>query len=318
VLDALDLTFASPTLLWALVLVPAAVGAVVFVERRRRRTATRFTTAGMLPNVAPRGPGWRRYAPTALLLGGLLALLLAVARPEAALSVPRERATVVLAMDASLSMSVTDVAPDRLTAARRAARTFVRDMPARFQVGLVTFARRAQVLSQPTRDRVAIERALASLQETSLGTAIGDGLAEALALRPRASGRRVPMTVVLLSDGNNTTGETSPEQATAAARRAGVRVHTIAVGRRPGEPPPGNARGRPADARTLRAIAAGTGGRFFSAPSEGELGDVYRELGSLVSTVRERREVTAAFVGAGAVLLVAAGALSVLWFNRVV
>ena len=142
---------------------------------------------------------------------------------------------------------------------------------------------------------------------------------QSLDLRPpRAGGPRVPMVVVLLSDGNNTSGEVSPVDAATAAQEAGVRVNTISVGRRPGDPPAGSFPGRPSNHRTLRAIADRTRGSFYRAPSEADLETVLRGLGSSVATVRERREVTAAFVGAALVLLVAGGGLSALWFNRLV
>ncbi|CAN5655237.1 VWA domain-containing protein [soil metagenome] len=308
------MTFGSPALLWNLMLIPVAAGAYLILQRRRVSVAGRFASSHMMPNVAPHPPGWRRHLPVALTLVALLLLLLGVARPEVALSVPRDRATVVLAIDASNSMTATDVEPSRLGAARRAAVGFLDGLPERFQVGVVSFAREALTLSRATSDRVAVRRALRSI-DTARGTAIGEGVMEALALRPTgATGADVPLVVVLLSDGNNTAG-IDPLTAAEAAREAGVRVHTIVFGTTHGRAP-GGGRSRPSDVDALRSVAQRSGGSFFSAPSEADLEAVYRDLGSSISAVRERREVTVAFIAGGLVLLLLSGGLSMLWFNR--
>ncbi|MFN2490928.1 MAG: VWA domain-containing protein [Actinomycetota bacterium] len=313
------MTFASPQFLWALLLVPLALAVYVVTDRRRAGAAHRFTSRAMMPNLVPASPRWRRYVPAALLGAALISLLVAIARPQAAMSVPRNRATVVLAIDASRSMDATDVEPSRLTAARRAATGFLERVPERFQIGIVSFADSPQVLSRPTLDRVALRNALASLQARR-GTAIGDALEVALEMRrsePGERAQRIPMVIVLLSDGNNTTGEVDPLVAAAAARRAGVRVHTILLGRTAASPAVPGAP-RPPNRDVLRALAQRTGGTFSSAPDRADLEETYRDLGSSISHVRERREVTVAFVGAALVLLVASGGFSALWFNRLV
>jgi Ca-activated chloride channel family protein len=310
------LRFLWPFALWDLLLAPAAVAAYLLWQRRRFSYARSFTSREMAPNVVPRAPGWRRHVPAVFYLLGLIALLLGVARPQAALSVPRDRATVVLVIDSSNSMKARDVAPNRLGAARRAAQLFVDQLPERFRVGVVSFASRARILNRPTTDRVAVRRALGSL-ETRLGTAIGDGLARALESTSSPQGgsqrRRPPTVVLLLSDGINTTGEVDPYIAARRARRAKVRVFTITVG----DPQRSGGRSaRPPNPALLQQIARITGGEFFSAPSSARLDAVYRNLGSSIATVREQREVTVAFVGAGLVLLAAGAALSTVWFNR--
>jgi Ca-activated chloride channel family protein len=314
------MSFQWPFLLWALLLVVPALGGYALFERHRAASARRFTTAAMLPNVAPTAPRWRRHVPTALYLLGFICLLVALARPQTALSVPRERAAVVLLMDSSMSMQATDVDPTRLEAAQRAAFAFLERVPRRYQVGVVSFAGKARILNRPTTDRVAVRRALRSLLPR-WGTAIGDGLVRALQTRPearRGEGRAqaTPMVVLLLSDGVNTVGS-DPLQAAERARRAGVRVYAIALG----TDRPSRAAGRsrvvqPSNDALLRRIAEVTRGRFFAAPSVDRLTAAYRNLGSSVGLVTEQHEVTVAFVAAALVLLAAGGVVSFAWFNR--
>ena len=296
-------------------LIPLLGIGYLLLERERKSAQRAFAAPAMRPNVAPATPGWRRHFPAALLLAGLLVLALAIARPRAETSVPRERATVVFALDASRSMESADVEPNRLAAARRAAMASIEGLPDRFQVGVVAFARTARVLSHPTADRVALRRAFRDI-ETAPGTAIGDGLTEALALRgtPSEAGE-FPMVVVLLSDGNNTGGEVQPLEAAEAARAERVRVFSISFGR-PSTDPGGGVSVRPPNHAALRALAETAGGRFYSAPTRAALEAALSSLGSDVAYVRATREVTAMFVGAGLVLLVSAGGLSALWFNR--
>jgi Ca-activated chloride channel homolog len=310
--------FQWPWLLWGLFLIPAFVVAYLAWNHRRAGYATRFASPAMTPNVLPHAPGWRRHAPALLYLLGLATLMIGLSRPEAALGVPRERATIVLAIDSSRSMEADDVAPNRLEAARSAAQGLVDSLPDRFQIGVVTFADEGKALTRPTTDRVAVRRALASL--TSLkrgsGTAIGEGIARALEIGAPASkdkARRAPMVMLLLSDGNNTTGE-EPLDVARRARNVDVRIHTIALGA--SDNPDPNQRPRAPDLDTLRQVADRTGGEFFTAPSGSDLRSVYEDLGSSISTVRRMQEVTVAFVGGALVLLAAGAALSMLWLNR--
>jgi Ca-activated chloride channel homolog len=332
------MSFAWPAFLWGLLLVPAAGVLYLLAQRRRKRHAVRFTNLELLANLVPNAPGWRRHLPPVLLLMALSVLLLGLARPQATVLVPREEANVVLLMDVSGSMEATDVSPNRLAAAQEAAGAFLDRLPDDLRVGLVTFSEREQVLSLPTTDHAAVRDALLAL-EAGGGTAMGDGLLRATEISQlgagegqgkgagqagdgdgRGEGDRegVPAAVVLLSDGSNTDGETEPEAAAERARALGVPVFTVALGTEEGtvEGPDGQRVPVPPDAETLRRIAEATGGEFFSSASEADLVRVYRDLGSSLGFVEEEREVTAAFAAAGAVLILAGGALSTLWFGR--
>jgi Ca-activated chloride channel family protein len=310
------MSFQWPFLLWALLLVPLVAAAYALFEWRRARGARRFASPAMMPNVIP-SIGGRRYVLAGLQLVALVVLITSVARPQIASSVPRERTSVVLVIDSSDSMNETDIDPSRLAAARRAAKLLLDELPPEFPVGVVGFDRRARVLNAPTTDRNAVRAALDSL-ETHIGTAIGDGITRALELSSGAldEGERRPAPVLLLlSDGNNTTGEVAPLEAADSARRRGVRVHTVGLGAvGPGDSP---AQRRPPNEAMLSAIAKATGGRYAAAPTAAELAATYENLGSDIGFVEGRLEVTAAFAGAAFVLLAAAGLLSVRWFNRV-
>jgi Ca-activated chloride channel family protein len=330
------MSFAWPVFLWGLLLVPAAGVLYLLAQRRRKRHAVRFTNLELLANLVPNAPGWRRHLPPVLLLMALSALLLGLARPQAMVLVPREEANVVLVMDVSGSMEATDVSPDRLAAAQEAAGAFLDRLPDDLRVGLVTFSEQEQVLSLPTADHVAVRDALDSL-EAGGGTAVGDGLLRATEISQLGVGggdagrtgggdvrggegtqEGVPAAVVLLSDGSSTEGEIEPEEAAERARAIGVPVFTVALGTEEGtvEGPGGQEVPVPPDEETLRRIAQETGGEFFASASEGDLVKVYRDLGSSLGFVEEEREVTAAFAGAGAAMILASGVLSTLWFGR--
>ena len=326
------MSFAWPAFLWSLLLVPAAGVLHLLAQRRRKRHAVRFTNLELLANLVPNAPGWRRHLPPVLLLMALSALLLGLARPQATVLVPREEANVVLLMDVSGSMEATDVSPNRLVAAQEAAGAFLDRLPDDLRVGLVTFSEREQVLALPTADHAAVRDALRAL-EAGGGTAMGDGLLRATEISQLGVGEGqgrdvrnanergdegVPAAVVLFSDGASTDGETEPEAAAERARTLGVPVFTVALGTEEGtvEGPDGQGVPVPPDAETLRRIAEGTGGEFFASASEADLVRVYRNLGSSLGFVEEEREVTAAFAAAGAVLILAGGALSTLWFGR--
>jgi len=169
------MTFAQPLLLIALLGVPLAVLGYLYVQRRRSRYVVRFTNVDLLANLVPKTPAWRRHVPPALYVAAMAALVIALARPSAMVAVPREDATIILAMDTSGSMMATDVAPSRLASAKEAAATFVDQLPPTFQVGLVTFSTAAQVAVRPTTDRAEIHAALDSLVADG-GTALGDAI----------------------------------------------------------------------------------------------------------------------------------------------
>jgi Ca-activated chloride channel homolog len=319
------MSFASPFVLWGLLLIPVGLLAYWFVQRRRIKYAARFTNLDLLANVVDASPGRRRHIPAVLALAALAALIVAMARPQAVVAVPRDDATVVLTMDGSASMNATDVPPTRLEAAKSAASSFLDDLPERFRVGLVSFSNATRVLEEPTDDRDAVRTSLDEIQG-EVGTAIGDAIRDSISLAPREeNGQRSDkklFAVLLLSDGKNTAG-VDPLDVLDEAKEAGVPIYTIALGTDAGTVEiPDEFGGTqtvpvPPDPETLRRIAQETGGRFFEAPTEADLQAVYEEIGSQVSYEDEERELTAAFAGAGAVFLLIGASLSALWFGRI-
>lgn len=322
------MSFAWPMALLGLLLVPALAALAWAAEGRRRRDAERYGTPALVAASLPRVPGRRRFLPLAIALCALAVMLVGLARPHANLSVPRREATVMLALDTSRSMAATDVSPSRFAAARRAAEAFLEAVPSGYSVGIVSFSTSAQVVLRPTTDR---EQARAALRELRFGsgTAIGEAIARAVAaVRPDAaagalpSGAAVPATVLLLSDGAQTSEGLSPAAAATQAGRLGVPVNTVALGTRDAVvtvPLPGGLEQQvtvPPDARTLRAVAERTGGRFYEAADAARLKEVYEELGSRLGRRDSRTEVTAAFAGGAAALLLLASGLSMLWSRR--
>jgi Ca-activated chloride channel homolog len=328
-----------PGLLWTLLLVPVALAAYLFAQRRRSRYTVRFTNLDLLANVVSAKPGWRRHVPPAFYLLALAALLVSLARPQAMTMVPKEQATIVLVMDVSGSMNATDVQPTRLVSSQRAATTFIEQLPEKFRVGIVSFASTAQTLTRPTTDRAAVYEAVASLHAEG-ATAMGDGIERALDVKrpptmpstdtaarqapapPQGNGADAPLVVLLLSDGANTQGRTQPMEAAAHAKSLGVPVFTIALGTDGGmvdvPDETGNLRRIPVppDELTLQRIAETTGARFFAAPSSRDLKNVYRELGSKIGFIREKQEITVVFAATGLLFLVAGAAMSLVWFSR--
>jgi Ca-activated chloride channel homolog len=319
------MSFATPLVLWGLLLIPLGLVAYWLVQRRRIKYAARFTNLDLLANVVDATPGRRRHVPAMLALAALAALIVAMARPQAVVAVPRDDATVVLTMDGSASMNATDVPPTRLEAAKAAASKFLDSLPERFRVGLVSFSNATRVLEEPTDDREAVRTSLESIQG-EVGTAIGDAIRDSIALAPRdEKGDRSDkhlFAVLLLSDGANSAG-VNPLDVLDEAKEAGVPIYTIALGTDAGTVQIPNEYGEmqtvsvPPDPETLRRIAEETGGRFFEAPTEADLKAVYEEIGSQVSYEDEERELTAAFAGAGAVFLLIGASLSALWFGRI-
>jgi Ca-activated chloride channel family protein len=321
------MSFASPFVLWGLLIVPVALVAYCVVQRWRKKYAARFTNLDLLANVVDASPGRRRHIPAALALAALAALVVAMARPQAVVAVPRDDATVVLTMDSSASMTATDVAPTRLDAAKSAASSFLDKLPDRFRVGLVSFSSSVQVLEEPTDDRSAVRTSIDALVG-DVGTALGDAIVTSVGLAPdpeeqdKLSGGKPLFAVLLLSDGANSTGS-EPLNILDQAKRAGVPIYTIALGTDAGTVEITNDLGEtetfavPPDRETLRQVAEETGGRFFEAPTNADLQAVYEEIGSQVSYKNEKRELTAAFAAGGAVLLLLGASLSALWFGRI-
>jgi len=317
------MTFEWPLGLLALAVLPLMLLLLVLARRRQTRYAVRFSNVGVLSSVveATRSP-WR-FVPPALLCAALAAIAVGLARPQVSVSAERKQGTVVLALDRSGSMLAQDVDPDRITASRKAASSFVKNLPSGFAVGVVTFSDTADAVSAVSKDKASAQRAIAAIQAGG-GTAIGDAINSSLGLlgvtTATKPGSAKGRAILLLSDGSNTQGS-DPSTATALARRAGVRVYTIALGtpdgvvdlealgQGPGVIPV------PPDPEALRAIARETGGESFTALDESTLKKVYDHIGTRVSSTKEQKELTFVVAGLAAVLLAAAAASS--WLLRI-
>ena len=323
------MSFTWPLVLIALAAIPVLVA--VYIDRDRRRVAAQaeFGNPDLLPNVVDREPGRLRYLPPLIMLVALAFLIVGVARPHATVSVPREEATIVLAMDVSRSMKATDVEPTRLDAARTAAKTFLDEVPEKFRVGVVSFATRASVGVAPTDDRELVVTALDTLAPGE-GTAIGDAVALSLRVGQPQDGEEEqeaaeapPRAIVVISDGARDGGQVEPAEAAQQAKRRGVPVHTVLVGTPDGtveEQLTGGFRRIirvPPNPETLEQVAAASGGTFFEAPDAEGLSQVYEELGSRLGTREQDREMTDVFAAIAVALLLIAATISVFLFRRV-
>jgi Ca-activated chloride channel family protein len=346
------ISFLSPEALWLLLAGPLLVAGYVLLMRRRRRVVLRYATLQPLKEALGPRQSLRRHLPPLLLLGGAMAALLAVARPTAMVTLPSDRRTIIMAIDVSLSMRARDIEPSRIVAAQEAAKAFVQKQPDDTRIGIVTFAGTANLVQPPTHDREALLAAIDrfALQRH---TAIGSGLLVSLAaLFPdegidvekavlggtsaREQGRAlrqdappakaaVPAKVVppgsfrsgaiiLLTDGRRTTGPDPREVARMAADH-GVRVFAVGFGKTGGghADVDGYSMFMAFDEPMLQTIAMITEGEYFHAPSAEELAKVYDALTTRFALERQKTEVTALFAALGAVLVLAAGALSLAW-----
>jgi Ca-activated chloride channel homolog len=320
------MTFDWPIALLGLLLVPVLV--VLYVLRERRRTAysAGYANPALLPAVVDRKPGRLRHLPLILILLGLTAIVLGVARPHATVDVKREEATIVLAVDVSRSMKAKDVQPTRLGAAQQAGKAFLEKVPERYRVGVVSFATRASVGVAPTQDRKLVRDALDRLRPGE-GTAIGDAVVLSARLgqnrRPGDDAPPPPRSVLLISDGARDGGAVAPPAAAAEAKKLKVPIYTVLVGTPNGtveETLTGGFRQIirvPPSPDTLRQIAELSGGEFFTATDAEGLDRVYKDLASRLGTRKESREVGDYFAGGAAAFLIAGGALSALLFRRV-
>jgi Ca-activated chloride channel homolog len=316
------MTFQSPLWLLGLLAVTALVALYVVLQRRRKKYAARFTNVALLGSLVPRRPGWRRHVSFGLLALALAVLVVSLAMPSTEVRVPRERATVVMAVDVSLSMQAQDVAPTRFEAMQEAAKEFTQVLPERINLGLVSFAGTATTVVPPTTDRVQARAAIDNL-DLAESTAIGEAVFTSLTAIENyqstldAPAEDIPPArIVLLSDGYNTVGR-DDTQAIEAARAAGVPVSTIAFGTDfgtldlDGETVP-----VPVDRATLEDIAEETGGSYSEAASLAELEDVYADIGSQIGYTTEPKDISPWFVRGGVVLALLGAALSLFWTNR--
>ena len=312
-----ELAFLSPDRLLILLVIPVLVAAYIFAMLRKNRRGMRFTNTSMLDVVVPKQSQWRRHLAVALSLLSLITLTAAFARPKTQVDVPRERATIVIVIDASLSMEATDVKPNRLAAAKQAAIAFVQSLPDKYNVAVVSLSGNPNILVPPTTAHNTVENAIntITLQES---TAIGEGIVTALRALEQAPKDRsnpdaiAPGAIVMLSDGENTAGR-SPQQAAAEARSAKVPVYTIAYGTENGFVDlDGKREPVPVDHDLMREIAELTRGEYFTAATPDQLKGVYENIGSEVGYEKADREVTARFAGYGLAfaVLAALGAIS--------
>lgn len=312
--------FLSPWWLLAL-LVPLAVALVyVVAQRQRRGYAVRLADLELLDEVVPDRPGWRRHLPAIVLGVALVGMAIGLARPSIDRTVPDDRSTVVLAVDTSLSMAATDVDPDRLTAAKDAARVFLDELPDEVKVGLVAFSGIAQPVLSPTSDHGLVASAVDGLrlgEGTAIGEAVFAGLDLIEAVR-EGSEEPVPATIVVLSDGETTQGRPD-ELAVDEASEREVPVSTIAFGTADGvvTVPDGQQVPVPVNAEALEAIAERGGGAFFEALTLDELRSAFGDLGSSVGRTTEAREIGRWFVAAGLVAAGLAALASIRWFARI-
>ena len=338
------MTFQWPEFLWLLAALPALGLLYVVILRRRKKFAVRYSNLAVLREAMSRA-SWRRHVPPLLLAAALGALIVAIARPSAVMTLPSQHETVILAMDVSGSMRASDVEPNRLVAAQNAAKAFIADQPASVRIGIVAFAGTATVAQAPTKnkedlyatiDRFQLQRATAigSAIIVSLATLFPDGGydvstfsygAEAAKRKPPPNFKPVPpgsytsAVIILLTDGQRTTGPDSVQAARLAAER-GVRIFTVGVGT-----PEGKIVGFDGwsmhvrlDEETLRSIADLTRGEYFYAGNAVDLKKIYQTMNSRLVMETKKTEIGAFFSAAAALLVLAGGLLSLAWFNRVV
>jgi Ca-activated chloride channel homolog len=322
------MTFLSAWRLVLLVLPVALLAAYLLVQRRRHTQVVRFTSVDLIDSVAPRRQGWQRHVPAALALLTLVVLTLAFAEPAMAMRTPKDRATIMLTLDTSASMTSTDVAPSRLAAAEAQATRFVKDLPRGIQVGLVTFDSTAQLLVPPTTDRAQLTAAIQSLSVGG-GTATAPGLRQSLAaiaaVPKGTSGKPAPAAIVLMSDGSPTIGDgqLSPSDAADAAaqdaRAQKVPIDTIAFGTSGGSV---TVQGQdvpvPYDPDAMARIAQESGGRTFTAQSGDQLGSIYAQIGRDVAYTVQTRDLTAAFAGLALLTAVLGAGGALVWTQRLV
>jgi Ca-activated chloride channel family protein len=316
-------SFAAPLVLLALLVVPALGVWYVVEQRRRARASEAFTSTLLRPSVAPSQPGWRRHLPYALMALALAALIVAVAKPQRAVSEPVKGATVMFANDVSNSMKATDVDPSRLVAAKRAATSFVKAAAPEMALGSIKFARHSILVQGPTTNHRLTRAAIAQLQPGGGGTAIGDAIQMALGsirAAPKIGGKHPPGAVVLISDGVSNVGA-DPIAAAKEAKRRHVRIYTVSIGTTSGTIPIVRngvtvTTRVPVNPSELQAIAAASGGRAYTAPTTAAVQQIYTGLAKRLGEHRVHKQLVSAVSGLALVLLTASIAASLLWFGR--
>jgi len=344
--------FLWPEMLWLLLIVPALVAAYFFLLRRKKEAALRYASLSMVKEALGARQRFRRHIPPLLFLVALIVMIVGIARPAAVITLPSQQRTIILAMDVSGSMRATDVRPNRISAAQAAAKAFVAEQPSNVRIGVVSFAGTASVVQMPTQNREDIVAAIDRFQ-LQRATAIGSGIIVSLAtifpnagidvsslIYGRDAPRGVPLdqpgkaenpaftpvppgsytsaAIILLTDGQRTTGPDSLEAARMAADR-GVRVFTVGFGTKSGENIgfEGWSMRVRLDEETLKAIAKMTHGEYFYAGTATDLEKVYESLNARLVLEKKDMEISALFSAAAALAALVSASLSLLWFNRI-
>jgi Ca-activated chloride channel family protein len=352
------MTFLWPDMLWLLAIVPVIIALYVLLLRRKKNFAMRYASLTMVKEALGAGHKWRRHVPPLLFLLALTIMIVAIARPAAVITLPSHHETIILAMDVSGSMSAADVAPNRLAAAQAAAKEFIAEQPGSVRIGVVSFAATASVVQAPTQNRDDVVAAIDRFQlqyGTAIGSGIIVSLATifpeaGLAItelmygrtsrrsaarslpgfqdgkrdktnasaEPVAPGSHKSAAIILLTDGQSTTGPDAMEAAKMAAER-GVRVFTVGIGTAAGEVMrfEGWRMRVRLDEETLKNIAHATRGDYFYAGSAADLKKIYQKLNAQFVLEKKASEITALFSAAAAITALVAALLSLLWFNRI-
>jgi Ca-activated chloride channel homolog len=346
------MTFLWPEMLWLLLVVPTVVAVYVALMRRKRKAALRYASLNLVKDALSAGNRFRRHVPPLLCLAALILLVVGIARPAAVITLPSAHETVILAMDVSGSMRATDVKPSRIVAAQEAARAFVAEQPKTTRIGVVSFAATASIVQAPTHSREDILGAIERFQ-LQRGTAIGSGILMSLktifpdvefdlrssnprreaaraiakepagspdkqAPKPVAPGSYSSAAIILLTDGQTTTGP-DPIEASRMAADRGVRVYTVGVGTTSGEiiGAEGWSMRVRLDEESLKTIANLTRGEYFYAGSAVDLQKIYKNLNAKIFFEQKEFEITALFAAAAAATALLSAVLSLLWFNRI-
>lgn len=326
------MTFQSPEFLWLLLALPAVAALYWWLQQRKKQTALRYASLDIVKAAMGKGLWWRRHLPPAILFAALAAMLTAVARPSAVITLPSHHETVVLAIDVSGSMRANDVEPSRIEAAQAAARSFIAQQPRSTRIGVVAFAGSAALVQAPTSNRHDLRAAIDQLQ-LQHATAVGSGILVSLKAlfpqedfdvqkksetKPAKPGSYAAGAIILLTDGQTTAGPDPVDAARLAAER-GVRVFTVGVGTDSGQILTGEGWSMRVrlDEEPLKAIADLTRAEYFYAGTAMDLKTVYETLRSKLVMEKKETEITALFSAIAAAAVLLSATLSLLWFNRV-
>ena len=356
-LNSFPMTFMWPQFLWLMLLLPLLILVYIWLLRRKKKMALRYASLSIVREAMGKGQSFRRHIPPLLFLLSLAAMLVASSRPFAVITLPSDQQTIMLAMDVSGSMRATDVKPNRLVASQDAAKAFLAELPRNIRVGIVAFAGTASVVQPPTLSRDDLVAAIDKFQ-LQRGTAIGNGIVVSLAelfpdagieiasmqtgrdrqrgvaidqasvlgkdgkekkpFLPVAPGSYQSAAIILLTDGQRTTGVDSMDAAKAAADR-GVRIYTVGVGTVDGETIgfEGWSMRVKLDEETLKGIARNTQAEYFYAGTAGDLKKVYESLSSRLTVVKKETEISGLLALVAAAFALLSAGLSLAWFNRI-